>query len=41
MEVKIPDFTEVETPRIKCNFCDSKFINEQGYSIHLKCKHAR
>lgn len=39
VEVKIEDYVEVDNARIKCDFCSSKFINEQGYSIHLKCKH--
>ena len=41
VEVKIPDYANVDHYRIKCDFCDSKFINEQGYSVHLKCKHGR
>ena len=41
VEVKIPNFTKANERKIHCNFCTEKFINEQGYSVHLKCKHGR
>jgi len=41
VEEKIPDLVESGPPKhIQCDFCDSKFEKENGYSIHLKCKHA-
>ena len=41
VEVKIPNFAKVNERKIQCDFCTEWFIKEQGYSVHLKCKHGR
>ena len=42
-EVKIPNFIDAEevVKLISCLHCPQKFKNQQGLSIHIKCKHAR
>ena len=42
-EVKIPNFIDAEEAikLISCLHCSQKFKNQQGLSIHIKCKHAR
>ena len=42
-KVKIPNFIEAEETIeiISYLHCPQKFKNQQGLSIHIKCKHAR
>ena len=40
-KVEMPAYTEEETKRIKCSHCKARFTNQQGLSLHIKCKHAR
>ena len=41
--VKIPNFIVAEEAikLISCLHCPQKLKNQQGLSIHIKCKHAR
>ena len=40
--VDIPKTVQDETEkRIKCLHCDEKFLNQQGLSVHIMCKHPR
>ena len=42
-EVKIPNFIDAEEAikLISCLHCSQNFKNQQGLSIHIKCKHGR
>ena len=43
VDVIIPNFVEDKdiVKRIQCLHCSDKFVNQQGLSIHIKCKHPR
>ena len=36
-EIILPDISE--QPKLECPHCDDKFKNQQGLTVHLKCKH--
>ena len=40
-EVKIPNFIDAEEVVKLISLSPRKFQNQQGLSIHIKCKHAR
>lgn len=43
VDVIIPNSVEDKdvVKRIQCLHCSDKFVNQQGLSIHIKCKHPR
>ena len=38
--VDIPKVVSYEKPKLNCQHCIQEFINQQGLSVHLMCKHA-
>ena len=36
---KIPKVTEGVTT-LKCDHCSMEFVNQQGVTVHVKCKHS-
>ena len=36
----IPKVVSDEKAKLKCQHCTQQFINQQGLSVHLMCKHA-
>ena len=38
--VDIPKVVSDEKPKLKCQHCTQEFINQQGLSVHIMCKHA-
>ena len=40
-KIKHGNSDEINEQQIKCDFCTKKFVNQQRYSVHLKCKHKR
>ena len=42
IKVDIPEFAEAYDKRgIKCTHCSQMFVNQQGLSVHIMCKHRR
>ena len=39
MKVDLPTEVTLSSANMKCPICEQKFINQQGLSEHIKCKH--
>ena len=37
IKVDIPEETKEDSTLLVCNYCDKKFRNTQGLSVHIKC----
>ena len=40
MKVDIPNRISDSPPKLKCPNCEQTFLNQQGLSIHILCKHS-
>ena len=41
IDVKVLEFAKINEQRMQYDFCPDKFLNESGYSGHLKYRHGR
>ena len=40
MKVDLPTSVTLSSANLECLQCEQKFINQQGLSVHIKCKHS-